>query len=74
MSISFVSNYFLSFYLVTISIFIKLFCLSSPNLKTIEVVIPELPEMRTAHIVSVGSEALSELNPDFEDRYVSLPY
>ncbi|XP_070040046.1 fatty acid amide hydrolase-like isoform X3 [Nicotiana tomentosiformis] len=35
--------------------------------ETIEVVIPELPEMRTAHIVSVGSEALSELNPDFED-------
>ncbi|XP_060168003.1 fatty acid amide hydrolase-like [Lycium barbarum] len=35
--------------------------------KTIEIVIPELPEMRTAHIASLGTEALYELNPDLED-------
>ncbi|CAN4107842.1 unnamed protein product [Withania somnifera] len=35
--------------------------------KTIEIVIPELREMRMAHVVSIGSEAISELNPDLED-------
>ncbi|XP_073041463.1 fatty acid amide hydrolase-like isoform X1 [Primulina eburnea] len=35
--------------------------------KTLEIVIPELHEMRNAHIVSVGSEALCGLNPDFDD-------
>ncbi|VFQ59097.1 unnamed protein product [Cuscuta campestris] len=39
--------------------------------KTIEIVIPELHEMRTAHIVSIGSESLSSLNPDFENGYGS---
>ncbi|KAF7803799.1 fatty acid amide hydrolase [Senna tora] len=33
----------------------------------IEIVIPELHEMRTAHLVSIGSECLSSLNPDCED-------
>lgn len=37
--------------------------------KTIEIAIPELHEMRTAHIVSIGSESLSSLNPDVEDGY-----
>ncbi|XP_049397724.1 fatty acid amide hydrolase-like [Solanum stenotomum] len=35
--------------------------------KTIEIVIPELHEMFIAHVVSIGSEALSQLNPDLED-------
>ncbi|KAL1289435.1 hypothetical protein HN51_057604 [Arachis hypogaea] len=33
----------------------------------IEIVIPELHEMRTAHVVSIGSECLSSLNADCED-------
>lgn len=36
--------------------------------KTIEIVIPELREMGMAHVVSIGSEAISELNPDLEDE------
>ncbi|KAE9591820.1 putative hydrolase [Lupinus albus] len=32
-----------------------------------EIVIPELHEMRTAHVVSIGSECLCALNPDIED-------
>ncbi|CAI9781811.1 unnamed protein product [Fraxinus pennsylvanica] len=35
--------------------------------KTVEIVIPELREMRTAHLVSIGSESLSGLNPEVED-------
>ncbi|XP_006361990.1 fatty acid amide hydrolase-like isoform X2 [Solanum tuberosum] len=35
--------------------------------KTLEIVIPELHEMFIAHVVSIGSEALSQLNPDLED-------
>ncbi|XP_049351368.1 fatty acid amide hydrolase-like isoform X3 [Solanum verrucosum] len=35
--------------------------------ETIEIVIPELHEMFIAHVVSIGSEALSQLNPDLED-------
>ncbi|XP_015158274.1 fatty acid amide hydrolase-like isoform X3 [Solanum tuberosum] len=35
--------------------------------KTIEIVIPELHEMHNAHIVSIGSEVLSQLNPYVED-------
>ncbi|KAK9286383.1 hypothetical protein L1049_014778 [Liquidambar formosana] len=31
--------------------------------KIIEIVIPELHEMRTSHLVSIGSEALCKLNP-----------
>lgn len=38
--------------------------------KVVEVVIPEIVEMRTAHLVSIGSECLSSLNPDIEDGYV----
>lgn len=38
--------------------------------KTVEIVIPELHEMRNAHIVSIGSESVCGLNPDFEDGYV----
>nr|AFK37920.1 unknown [Lotus japonicus] len=41
----------------------------------IEVVIPELLEMRTAHLVSIGSECLSSLNPDLEDgKGIKLTY
>nr|XP_016470606.1 PREDICTED: fatty acid amide hydrolase-like [Nicotiana tabacum]XP_016470607.1 PREDICTED: fatty acid amide hydrolase-like [Nicotiana tabacum] len=35
--------------------------------KTVEIVIPELHEMRAAHIVSIGSECLCSMNPDCED-------
>lgn len=42
--------------------------------KTAEIVIPELNEMRIAHIVSIGSESLCGLTPDFEDGYVNLPF
>ncbi|KAJ1434880.1 Amidase, conserved site [Sesbania bispinosa] len=41
----------------------------------IEIVIPELLEMRTAHLVSIGSECLCSLNPDCEDgKGVKLTY
>ncbi|XVF44907.1 hypothetical protein PTKIN_Ptkin02bG0160900 [Pterospermum kingtungense] len=39
----------------------------SHGCETIEIVIPELHEMRTAHVVSIGSETLRSLNPDIED-------
>ncbi|KAK6253358.1 hypothetical protein QUC31_015078 [Theobroma cacao] len=43
--------------------------------ETIEIVIPELHEMRTAHVVSIGSETLCSLNPDCEDgKGVKLTY
>lgn len=29
--------------------------------------------MRTAHLVSIGSEAVCGLNPDYEDGFVLLP-
>ena len=29
--------------------------------------------MRTAHIVSIGSESACGLNPDYEDGFVHLP-
>ncbi|KAK8968294.1 Fatty acid amide hydrolase [Platanthera guangdongensis] len=32
-----------------------------------EIVLPELHEMQTAHVVSIGSESLCALNPDCED-------
>ncbi|XP_058217140.1 fatty acid amide hydrolase isoform X1 [Rhododendron vialii] len=35
--------------------------------ETIEIVIPELPEMRVAHIISIGSESLCALTPHCED-------
>ncbi|KAK1291175.1 Fatty acid amide hydrolase [Acorus calamus] len=35
--------------------------------KTIEIVLPELQEMRVAHVVSIGSESACGLNPDYED-------
>lgn len=39
----------------------------------LEIVVPQLHEMRTAHVVSIGSETLSSLNPDWEDGYVLFP-
>ncbi|PHU10327.1 Fatty acid amide hydrolase [Capsicum chinense] len=43
--------------------------------KTVEIVIPELHEMRVAHIVSIGSESLCSLNPDcYEGRGARLTY
>lgn len=42
--------------------------------KMVEIVIPELHEMRTAHIVAIGSESACGLNPDFEDGLVHLPF
>ncbi|MCD9559004.1 hypothetical protein HAX54_016719 [Datura stramonium] len=35
--------------------------------KTVEIVIPDLHEMRIAHAVSIGSEALCSMNPDCSD-------
>ncbi|KAJ8572465.1 hypothetical protein K7X08_008976 [Anisodus acutangulus] len=35
--------------------------------KTVEIVIPELHEMRIAHIISIGSEALCAPTPDCDD-------
>ncbi|KAL2936569.1 Fatty acid amide hydrolase [Bienertia sinuspersici] len=37
------------------------------NCQTVEIAIPEMHEMRTAHIVSIGSEALCSLNPYCEE-------
>ncbi|KAM3219839.1 fatty acid amide hydrolase isoform X2 [Capsicum annuum] len=43
--------------------------------KMVEIVIPELHEMRVAHIVSIGSESLCSLNPDcYEGRGARLTY
>ncbi|MBA0873819.1 hypothetical protein Goshw_007608 [Gossypium schwendimanii] len=47
----------------------------SHGCETIEIVIPELHEMRTAHVVSIGSETQCSLNPDCEDgKGVKLMY
>lgn len=35
--------------------------------KVVEIVIPELDEMQTAHLVSIGSEAAASLTPDLQD-------
>lgn len=35
--------------------------------KVVEILIPELDEMRTAHVVSIGSEAAASLTPDLQD-------
>ncbi|KAK1268739.1 Fatty acid amide hydrolase [Acorus gramineus] len=35
--------------------------------KTVEIVLPELQEMRIAHLVSIGSESACGLNPEYED-------
>ncbi|CAK9187405.1 unnamed protein product [Ilex paraguariensis] len=35
--------------------------------KMVEIVVPELQEMRMAHVVSIGSESTSSLTPDCED-------
>ncbi|KAI7745988.1 hypothetical protein M8C21_026852 [Ambrosia artemisiifolia] len=35
--------------------------------KILEIVIPELDEMRTAHVVSIGSEAATSMSPDLQD-------
>lgn len=39
----------------------------SSGCKTIEIILPELEEMRAAHLISIGSETLCALNPDCED-------
>ncbi|XP_022725347.1 fatty acid amide hydrolase isoform X2 [Durio zibethinus] len=47
----------------------------SHGCETIEIVIPELHEMRTAHIVSIGSETVCFLNPDLKNgKGVKLTY
>ncbi|GJT25395.1 fatty acid amide hydrolase-like protein [Tanacetum coccineum] len=33
----------------------------------VEILIPELNEMRTIHVVSIGSEAAASLTPDLQD-------
>ncbi|XP_028184920.1 fatty acid amide hydrolase-like [Glycine soja] len=48
---------------------------SSSFYHMIEIVIPELLEMQTAHVVSIGSEFLCSLNPDCKDeKGVNLTY
>ncbi|XP_024979487.1 fatty acid amide hydrolase-like isoform X1 [Cynara cardunculus var. scolymus] len=37
----------------------------------VEIVIPELDQMRTSHVVSIGSEAAASLSPDFQDGKVN---
>ncbi|GJS13295.1 fatty acid amide hydrolase-like protein [Tanacetum coccineum] len=37
------------------------------KLKVVEIVILELDEMRTTHVVSIGSEAAASLTPDLQD-------
>ncbi|KAL3515446.1 hypothetical protein ACH5RR_022348 [Cinchona calisaya] len=54
----------------------EILCLLSEKhgCKMVEIAIPELDEMRMAHIISIGSESLSCLSPDFEDgkgKYIS---
>ncbi|GAB2218014.1 hypothetical protein Droror1_Dr00001229 [Drosera rotundifolia] len=39
----------------------------SHGCQTLEIVVPEMHEMRTAHVVSIGSESLGSLNPHCED-------
>uniref|UniRef100_A0A1D1XPP9 Fatty acid amide hydrolase n=1 Tax=Anthurium amnicola TaxID=1678845 RepID=A0A1D1XPP9_9ARAE len=34
---------------------------------TVEIILPELNEMRNAHLVAIGSETLCSLNPDYKD-------
>ncbi|KAA3488602.1 fatty acid amide hydrolase-like isoform X4 [Gossypium australe] len=47
----------------------------SHGCETIEIVIPELHEMHTAHVVSIGSETQCSLNPDCENgKGVKLTY
>ncbi|KAL3614418.1 hypothetical protein CASFOL_042492 [Castilleja foliolosa] len=41
--------------------------LETHGCQTVEIVVPELHELRTAHLVSIGSESACGLNPDFED-------
>ncbi|KAL9238509.1 hypothetical protein vseg_012920 [Gypsophila vaccaria] len=43
----------------------------SQGCKTVEIAIPELHEMRTAHVVSIGSESLCSLNPHCEEGNIS---
>ncbi|GLJ30072.1 hypothetical protein SUGI_0594660 [Cryptomeria japonica] len=38
------------------------------GIETREIILPELEEMRAAHLVSIGSEALNHLYPHFENR------
>lgn len=41
----------------------------------VEIVIPEMQEMRTSHLLSIGSEFIQSLNPDIEDgKGVRLNY
>uniref|UniRef100_A0A2N9F002 Amidase domain-containing protein n=1 Tax=Fagus sylvatica TaxID=28930 RepID=A0A2N9F002_FAGSY len=43
--------------------------------KMVEIAIPDLDEMRTAHIVSIGSEMLCSVNPYFEEgKWLRLSY
>ncbi|KAF3435859.1 hypothetical protein FNV43_RR22951 [Rhamnella rubrinervis] len=41
--------------------------LKNHGCEVVEIVVPELHEMRTAHVVSIGSETLCSLNADWED-------
>ncbi|KAI3715905.1 hypothetical protein L6452_22894 [Arctium lappa] len=41
--------------------------LETHGCNVVEIVIPELDQMRTSHVVSIGSEAAASLNPDFQD-------
>ncbi|KAM1794096.1 fatty acid amide hydrolase isoform X1 [Malus sylvestris] len=43
--------------------------LKTHGCEMVEIVVPELHEMRTAHLISIGSEFLNALNPYCEDGY-----
>lgn len=37
-----------------------------------EIILPELEEMRTAHVVSIGTESFCDLNPHYRAGYTSI--
>lgn len=42
------------------------------SFKVEEIILPELEEMRTAHVVSIGSESFCDLNPHYKAGYLSV--
>ena len=41
-------------------------------LQVVEVTIPEIEEMRLAHFITIGSEAVTSLGLDYRHLYVNL--
>lgn len=42
------------------------------SFKIADIILPELEEMRTAHVVSIGSESFCDLNPHYKAGYLSV--